>query len=139
MKNTNQAATCGDAITANETVGYYLAQVIPAGSQVYWEAGSSIVPMLYAKDVLIYLPQINDGYSYHVGGNADTLLKFGRWNAELAQQWRDEADFILLDERHYDGAWPEYLRADTFDEITETVAAIPCRSASRIHIFRRIP
>ena len=136
---TDTSTNCGDVISANESVGYYLSEVIPAGSKVYWDGGSSIVPMLYAPDVNLYLPQINGDYSFRLGSDADNLLKFGLWNAGLAQQWKEDADYILIDERHYNDDWSYFLVGGSFDEIGETVATNPCRKDSRIHIFRRIP
>ncbi|UCH60924.1 MAG: glycosyltransferase family 39 protein, partial [Anaerolineales bacterium] len=54
----------GDVISTYEQVGEYLNQVIPPNSTIYWEAGLSVIPMLYLPGVNFYVPQINDGYSY---------------------------------------------------------------------------
>ena len=35
-------------------------------------------------------------HSYFLGGDADTLLRFSKWNDELARKWLVEADYILF-------------------------------------------
>ena len=129
---------CGDVIAANENAGSHIANIIPAGSKVYWAGGLSVAPMLYVPDISFPIPQINGGYSFHLGGNSDTLLKFGRWNEDLSQQWKEEADFLLIDERHYSEEWSGFLGSKNFDEMPPTAPTIPCRDDSSIHIFRRL-
>jgi hypothetical protein len=131
-------ASCGDVIAANQTVGAYLNEVIPAGSQIYWDGGSAVVPLLYVPHATLYLPQINSTYSFHIGGDADALLKFGRWNAVLAERWKAEADFILVEDARYNESWNEILNAGVYDEITASAQTDPCRKSSGIHIFRRL-
>lgn len=46
--------------------------------------------------ILVLIPQLNDGYSYRLGGDLDELVSYGWWIAELAQQWVKDADVILI-------------------------------------------
>lgn len=126
-----------DVIAANEEIGAYLAEVIPPDSTVFWDGGLSVAPMLYAPQARIYPPQINGGYSYVLGGDTDRLLKFGLWNDELAQKWRNEADFIIIEEWRY-ASWKSFLSPDRFQELPRTPVATSCLDATRLRIFERI-
>jgi len=124
----------GDVIAAYESAGAYLAEVIPPDSLVYWNGGLSAAPLLYIPDVRIFPPQANDGYSYRRGGDGQLLYKFGLWNDELNAQWRQEADFLLIEGRYYRPDWG----GDHFEEIGVTQPVMPCKPDSEIHIFRKI-
>jgi hypothetical protein len=126
-----------DVIEANETVGQYLAEVIPPGSQVYWHGTPSVVPMLYLPGVSVYLPQIDYEYTYYLGGDTQEMLKVGLWNDELAEKWKQEADFVIISEHNYNSEWEVFLASDQFDELPKTPSVAPCRHYSRLHIFRR--
>ncbi|MBU0510996.1 MAG: hypothetical protein KJ638_04750 [Chloroflexi bacterium] len=131
-----QERDCGwDVIASYEAGGAHLADQIQPGSKVYWNGGLSTVPLLYLDDIEIYPPQLNDGYSYRLGGEPDELVRYGWWSADLAQQWAQEADVILIEARSYDD------RPDpaAFDEVPPTSPLLPCRTDSQIHIFIRNP
>jgi hypothetical protein len=127
----------GDVIVAHETAGQYLAEVIPPGSQVYWRGTFSVIPMLYLPGVSMYLPQIDNGYTYHLGGNSQEMLKIGLWNDELAERWKQEADFVIVAEHEYNSEWAVFLDPDQFDELPRSPSVAPCRDDSRLRIFRR--
>jgi hypothetical protein len=128
----------GDVITAHEEAGQYLVEVIPPGSQVYWQGPESVVPMLYLPGVSIYLPQINNKYSLKLGGNTEEMLRIGLWNDELANKWQQEADFIIVEERKYNSEWKAFLEAGDFDELPRSPTTTPCRDDARLRVFRRI-
>ncbi len=129
---------CGwDVIESYESGGAHLAEQIPPGSKVYWWGGLSTVPLLYLPDVEIYPPQINNGYSFRLGGDPDDLLRYGWWSQELADQWIHEADVLLIEARLYGGFATTFAESDAFDEVSPTNALVPCRSNSAIHIFVR--
>jgi hypothetical protein len=128
----------GDIIKAYEQAGAHLAQNIPPGATVFWKGGLSIVPLLYIPEAQVYPPQINDGYSYFDGGDPDTLLKYGAWNEELARQWADEADFILLEERSFKGWLRDHVTSSDFVELGPTPDITGCRDDSQIKIFKRV-
>jgi 4-amino-4-deoxy-L-arabinose transferase-like glycosyltransferase len=125
-----------DTIAANEQVGRHLAEVIPPGSRVYWNGGLSVAPLLYAPGLAIYLPQINDGYAYRVGGDAQELLKYGLWNDVLAAQWKQAADYIVVESWRYPkmkGDLPESV----FEELPRFHTQTSCIEGSDLRIFRR--
>ncbi len=126
-----------DFIASYEAVGHYLAQVIPAGATVYWNGGLSVVPLLYVPGAEVYPPQINDGYSYRLGGNADTLYRSGRWNDELRERWMNEADIIVLEEWRYNQGWKRFLESGQFDELERSPAVDACSQGTALRVFRR--
>jgi len=128
----------GDVIAAEEAAGRHLAAIIPPGSQVYWHTPPSIVPLLYALDVNIYLPQINGNYALRQGGDADDLLKLGLWNVDLSEQWKSEADFIIIEGWRYDSEWRDYITSGDYEEMPPSLATDPCLADSTIRIFRRV-
>ncbi len=131
-----QERDCGwDVISSYEIGSTYLADQIPPGSKFFWIGGLSTIPLLYLDDVEIYPPQINDKYSYRLAGNPDELLRYGWWNAELAQQWYDDADVILVEASLYD----QKLDGIILGESSPTTPMLPCRSNSSIHIYWREP
>ncbi len=127
-----------DVILANEQIGAYLAQSIPAGSSVYWEGGLSVVPLLYATQARIYPPQVNDGYAFRTGGNTDALLKLGLWNDELAELWQENADIIIIEEWRY-ASWKPFLTPDRFEELPRTKVGTSCLESTKLRIFKRLP
>jgi hypothetical protein len=126
-----------NVIETYEIGGRYLAEHIPAGSQIYWSGGLSAVPLLYLDDYELYPSQLNMTYSYRLGGQPDELVRYGWWSKELAHQWAQEADVLLIEARLY-GTFPTNIaESEAFDEIAPTPPMIPCRSNSSIHIFLR--
>jgi hypothetical protein len=128
----------GNVIDSYSAAGEHLALRIPPGSKVYWQGGLSVVPLLYVPGITIYPPQINGDYSYYIGGVSDTLLKYGFWNEVLAQQWIEDADFILIEERSYKRWLIETLDPNFFDELTPSPPTVPCRGNAQIGIFKRL-
>jgi hypothetical protein len=83
-----------DNPAAYRQAGQDLAAVIPPGSRVSWEA-SNAVPLLYLPGVQVNYPQLYALFSFRLGGDAQLLARHGLWNDQLADQWRQEADFIV--------------------------------------------
>lgn len=130
----------GDNIASYETAGLHLAQSIPPGALVYWKGTLSAIPLLYLPNIRIFPPQINDGYSLIRRGEAiESITRFGRWNSTLAQQWAQQADYILIEERSYSGWLRRLVKGKQFQELPPTSPAAACRPDSIIRIFRRLP
>lgn len=125
-----------DVIAANEQVGAYLAGYIPPGGQVYWNGGLSVAPLLYVPGVRVYPAQINDGYSFRVGGDAQDLLQYGFWNDELKTQWLNEARFVIVEGWRYP-AMKADLPPEEFDEMPRSPVQTSCLEGSGLRIFRR--
>jgi len=132
--------TCGgDVIASHEAVGAHLAALIPPGSLVYWENDISPLPLLYIPGVRVFPPQLNHWYTYLQGGDPDELERLGYWNYELAQRWKQEADFLLVAERYVQNWAPAADDgAAQYDELSPAPQTVPCRDRSIIHIFRRV-
>jgi hypothetical protein len=128
-----------DLIAANEQVGQYLAKVIPPDSLVYWDGGLSFTPMVYVVPAArIFPPQINDGYAYRIGGDTDTIYKFGHWNEELNLKWRSEANIFIIEEVRY-SYWRLFFETGQFKELQSPPVAPSCNDGAGIRIFQRLP
>ncbi|RMF48831.1 MAG: hypothetical protein D6755_03180, partial [Anaerolineae bacterium] len=77
----NDFFACGDAdVPASyRQVGAYLNERLRPGAQVAW-VGRVPALFLYLPDVQVYPPQLNHYHSFWMGGDADTLYRFSRWN-----------------------------------------------------------
>jgi len=127
----------GDVIGGYESAGEHLANNIPQGSLVYWEGGNSVAPLLYLSDVEIFPAQINGDYAYRLGGTPVELERFGFWSADLAIQWAEVADYILIEERSYNGWLRDLVESGEYDELEPTAPILACRKNSAIHIFEK--
>lgn len=129
----------GDVIRSYELAGEYLAQRIPPGSLVYWDAGGSTVPLLYVEKVKLFPAQINGIYSLRRGGDPNDLERYGFWSEELAHRWASEAEFILLGDKHYKGWLAELIESGGYREFEPTLPTMPCDNRSVIHIYMKKP
>jgi hypothetical protein len=134
----DQAISCEkDVLQDVEAAGNSLTTIIHENSLVYWLGGESAVPLLYIPNSSIFPAQINDGYTYRKEGNPAALSKFGFWNKELSDEWRDQADFIIILEDNYDQGWKEYLETENFIEYPRSPSINPCLENQRLRIFQR--
>jgi hypothetical protein len=127
-----------DILSANEQLGAHLASVIPADSLVYWDGGLSFAPMVYVPHVRIFPPQINDGYTYRIGGDPDTLFRFSHWNSELNDQWMKSADVFIIESKRY-STWKSFLNPQEFEEYQKPPTAPSCEDGAGLRIFHRLP
>ncbi|HQX00884.1 MAG TPA: glycosyltransferase family 39 protein [Anaerolineales bacterium] len=127
-----------DLITANEQLGAYLANIIPSNSLVYWDGGLSFTPMIYVPQVRIFPPQINSGYTYRDGGDADTVYRLSHWNGELNEQWKNSADIFIIEVKRY-STWKDFLNPQEFEEYQKPSIAPSCLDGAGIRIFHRLP
>lgn len=125
-----------DVLASYERAGAELSQVIEPGSKIYWE-GRLLAIFLYMPDVEIYPPQMNHVHSYFLGGEADTLLRYSQWNDELARQWLDEADYILLQNTERVYLTDEMLESGEFVRVMSAPRAERCRWQSVIQVYQR--
>lgn len=114
----DQTLDCGGDVVANyAAAGEDLAALLPENATVYYDAANSPVILLYLGGVGIYPPQMNNVFSFaDIGGPQvnDELLRFGYWNPDWAAQWRAEADFVLVEGRHY-ADWEADIEAGRYD------------------------
>jgi 4-amino-4-deoxy-L-arabinose transferase-like glycosyltransferase len=127
----------GDVLAAFESAGRQLDDLIPAGSEVYWAAGSVVTPLLYITDTT-YPPQLLNGvYSKRIGGDRELLEKEGYYNSESVKQWRSDADYVINSNVNMSENWKTFLNADDFNEYEHTVPLDPCEPASYLRIFKK--
>lgn len=127
-----------DLIFANEQLGHYLENVIPSDSLVYWEGGLSFTPLVYVSDIHIFPPQINDGYTYRIGGDPDLLYRLGHWNSVLNDQWISSADIFIVEKSRYP-LWSTFLSAEKFEEYPASPYSPSCQDGAGLRIFHRLP
>jgi hypothetical protein len=125
-----------DVFASYERAGAELSQVIEPGSKIYWE-GRLLAIFLYMPDVNIYAPQMNHIHSYFVGGNADTLLRYSQWNDELARQWLEQADYILVQNTEKVYLTDEMLESGEYVKVMSAPRAERCRWQSAIQVYQR--
>jgi hypothetical protein len=99
--------TCDDnVINSHEQAGAELREVIPVGSQVFWDVKSDML-LLFLPEVDIYLPQANFRFTLVDDPSADwdQLHRLGWWNQELGEYWIEQADYIVVESRFFDRGW----------------------------------
>lgn len=126
-----------DVIASHEAVGNQLAELVPEGSLVYWQNDVSPLPLLYLPGRKFFPPQLNHWYTYREGGDPDILNKNGFWNAELANRWIEEADYLLIADQYVPSFAKKQGFSEMVDELSPTGLTVACRENSIIHIFRR--
>lgn len=127
-----------DIIRDHEVLGDYLATIIPPDSLVYWDGGNAYTPMIYVPQARIFPPQINDGYTFHIGGDPDVLYYFSHWNSELDARWRAEADVFIIEAKRY-ANWVDFLTPQEFQEFARPVTSPSCVEGAELRIFQRLP
>ena len=128
-----------DSLAAYEKAGQQLADLIPAGSQVYWDVSSSAVSLLlYLPQVQIQPQQINGIYAYHIGGITQDLLRVGQWNDQAAAQWLEQADVIVMEEPGVYAGWRSVVSSG-YEQMTIANPVETCSRATVLNIYRKVP
>lgn len=127
-----------NVLSAYEQDGAYLASIIPPGSLVYWDGGLSVAPLLYVPGVRIFPGQLNQDYAFRIGGDPNELSKYGLWNEQLAEEWRDRADFIIVEEQRLP-RWKDLLPSEKFKEYPPAPQPVSCSDGSQMLVFQRKP
>ena len=122
----------------NQAIAKQLTHTIPSGSQVLWEA-NTVVPLLYAPGIRIFIPPIYAVFSFRVGGDAQQLAKYGLWNGDLASQWRAKANFIVTESFSYQPYQPGGDINTTEYDVFRTVPTNPCDPNSYLLVYQRKP
>jgi hypothetical protein len=108
-----------DQISNFEKLGRTIESKIPEDSQIYW-LGYSPSLLLYLPDVNIFPPQLNGYNTFSASSNSDELYREGKWNAELADRWANEAGYIILTQLVYESSDPvveNYVKTGKYHEI----------------------
>ena len=125
-----------DVFQSYQEAGAELSKVIQPGSKVYWEGRLPAI-FLYMPDVQIYPPQLNHVHSYHVGGDTQELLRFSQWNDELAQQWLEDADYIMFQSTELVYLTEDMIESGKYEKIMSSPKAEKCRWQSVINVYKR--
>jgi hypothetical protein len=125
----------GDVITSYEIVGSELRRFVEPGKLVYWTGGDSAVPLLYIPKVEIFPPQLNDGYTFRIGGDTEIIHRLSYWDENLRTQWLDEADYLLIEDQFYDDFW---IATGDWVQTAVTSPADSCRDGASIHVLQKV-
>jgi hypothetical protein len=126
----------GNVINKIEAAGKNLAGRIPAGSWIDWRGGVSPVILLYLSQARFFPPQLNEGYSQRLGGNADELFRYGFWNDKLALRWLNQSDFVLV-EANTSTDLEAGIKAAGFNEQEPPPDLYTCGSPVQLRIFSK--
>lgn len=133
---------CEDSVIASyQQVGDSLAELIPPGSQMYWNIKANMLA-LYLPERETFTPQLNSTFTYlnFIYPDPDTLYKFGWWDQTLEEQWIQEADFILVEQRFFDETWQQRLDNGEVEQIFVTEPTAICRGdGTRILVLQTVP
>lgn len=110
--------------------------LIEDGSKVYWLGESTAI--LLGLDNQFYPQQFNEGFSFKVGSVDDLAAQYGFWNENLAKQWSEETDYMLIEENKMNN--PILLNVDFshFQEIGQTPLVNGCDPSSYYHVYENI-
>jgi hypothetical protein len=134
----NDFFDCGgtDVFASYRKAGAELSQVIEPGSKIYWEGRIPAI-FLYMPEVKVYPPQLNHVHSYFMGGESDVLLRYSQWNDELARQWLEEADYIMVQNTEKVYLTDEMLESGQYVKVLSAPRAEKCRWQSAIQVYKR--
>jgi hypothetical protein len=135
--NRNELVCQENVLQGYEQVGQTLQRFVPADSLVYWENQSSPVPLLYIQPVRIFPAQMNQEFNRLTNGDSQLLNRYGYWNDELAKKWRQEADYLLLEENNLAALEASGEFGNDFHQIGVTQPIAACRPDSAIYVYQR--
>lgn len=125
-----------NVIVSYKKIGDQLASVAPPGTKIYLDGSRTAVTLLDVPGVIILPPQLNDIYSYRIGGDPDLVLRNGFWNEQIAFAWRDNADVFVIEGERL-SAWEDYLTPDKFEQIPLSQDLSFCSPKADIFLFKR--
>jgi hypothetical protein len=129
---------CGTNVVQRfEEVGRELSQIIPPASTVYWDGGNAVSILLYLPGIHIFPQQLDEFWSYWVGGNDDDLARYGFWNDNLMREWREESDFIIIQQTYFTTDWKEFLESGNYLELTSDHIVLGCHADTYLRIFSK--
>lgn len=137
-RDSYQAGCSTEFLTYYEQAGKTLAEIIPPDSLVYWKgSGRQLALLLYDDDFRYFPPQITAGGGYLIG-DSDHLLRFGLYNEELDQQWKESADIFLIWRFFPTIEFNEFLDQTQFEAIPFDMGPLnSCEDP--LFIFKRLP
>jgi hypothetical protein len=125
-----------DVIAPFEELGAQLRELAPPGSKIFLDGTRASVLLLYTPDLIILPPQLNDIYSIKEGPDSDSYLRRGLMNQAIADQWRDQADVLVIEDSRFE-AWRNYFKPDQFDEVILSLESSNCPTNTVYHFFTR--
>ena len=129
---------CDQNVVKNmEQSGHELASLIPPGSRIYWDGGSAAAVLLYIPGIHIFPAQLDESWSYWVGGDSDSLSRYGFWNDSLKEQYQQEADYFIIQQSNFNSEWQTFFNPVNFEEVKLNSPHLSCRESAYLRLFYR--
>jgi hypothetical protein len=74
-------------------------------------------------------------WNYWLDGNTDALSRLGHWNIDLAEQWRRDADIIIVQPGYYNSDWQSFLSSDEYSEALRINEYLNCNPSSFLLVY----
>ena len=126
----------GNVIAAYEKAGQYLSETIPENSRVYWAGGNAVAVLTYLPGIHLFPQQVDSTWNYLSRRIRTPLPGWGSGISDLKNQWRAQADVILLQEREY-ASWQDFVNTGNFNEPPRQEYYLNCELDSYLKIFIR--
>ncbi len=126
-----------DVLASEKRVGIALDEsIIKDGALVYWAGGQSITPLLYVEDIQTFPQQYNNIYAKYLGGDTETLLKYGFYNEESDENWQHIADYFVISNENI-SHFKSLIAGASLIEIPIPSDALGCSGKAQVRLFAR--
>jgi len=133
----NQWNCSGNVINSYERAGQNLKSILSTGDLVYWDAGNAVAILLYTPGIGIHPQQLDGQWNYWLDGDPATLSRLGFWNLALADQWRQNADVIIVQKGTFNSSWTTFLNPGSYFETLRTNEYLNCAPDSSLLVYRK--
>jgi hypothetical protein len=104
---------CGTVPANDRRITAELGALLSPGDAVSWHGGYGMHTLAGAVgQITFHPPQINAGYSKLDSSERDALLAYGLYNAELEEEWLQQADWVVVQQSISYARLNARLRAD---------------------------
>lgn len=133
----NARPDCQSNIPADYALAtQYIDKMIPNGLKIYWLGESTAI--LLGLENQFYPQQFNEGFSFKVGSVDDLAAKYGFWNDNLAREWSNDTDFMIVEENKMQNPILNNVDFSNFLEVGRTPLVNGCDPSAYYHIYKRI-
>jgi hypothetical protein len=133
----NQWDCNGNVIKTYEQAGQSLRNVLSPGNLIYWDGGNAVAILLYTPGIRIHPQQLDWQWNYWQDGDPVVLSRLGNWNFALAQQWRQDADGIIIQQGYINSDWQTFINSNGYSQAPGANEFLNCTPDSSLLVYRR--